>query len=159
MSSNWQNSVEFPTICRICNHATISSKLPFWFTEVVILKLKKSIFYQLQHFWSLKIQFLIKELYLHYFPHSKMAISEFKDGHFRIQKWPFWRKRAWLQILEWGSNSTISYLTFDTHDSPGAVFIWKREIYRPRLLVCLDKPFHNKHLKKLRQRYRHYSIK
>ena len=53
-----------------------------------------------------------------------MAISEHKNGHFE-------EKRRWLQIVELGSNSTIFFLTFDTHDSPGAVFIWKREIYRP----------------------------
>ena len=58
-----------------------------------------------------------------------MAISEYKNGHFE-------GIREWLQILEWGSNSTIFYLTFSTHDSLGAVFIWKWEIYRPHLLVC-----------------------
>ena len=57
-----------------------------------------------------------------------MAISEHKNGHFE-------EIRGWLQILELGSNSTIFYLLFDTHDSPGAVFIWKWEIYRPYLLV------------------------
>ena len=69
------------------------------------------------------------KLYLNYFPHSKMAISEHKNGHFE-------EIRGWLQILELGSNFTIFYLLFDTHDSPGAVFIWKWEIYRPYLLVC-----------------------
>ena len=59
-----------------------------------------------------------------------MAISEHKNGHFE-------EIRGWLQILELGSNSTIFYLLFDTHDSPGAVFIWKWEIYRPYLLVCI----------------------
>ena len=51
-----------------------------------------------------------------------MAISEHKNGHFD-------EIRGWLQILELGSNSTIFYLLFDTHDSPGAVFIWKWEIF------------------------------
>jgi len=57
-----------------------------------------------------------------------MAISEHKNGHFE-------EIRGWLQILELGSNSTIFHLLFDTHDSPGAIFIWKWEIYRPYLLV------------------------
>ena len=68
------------------------------------------------------------KLYLNYFPHSKMAISEHKNGHFE-------EIRGWLQILELGSNSTIFHLLFDTYDSPGAVFIWKWEKYRPYLLV------------------------
>ena len=72
------------------------------------------------------------KLYLNYFPHSKMAISEHKNGHFE-------EIRGWLQILELGSNSTIFHLLFDTYDSPGAVFIWKWEKYRPYLLVCLNK--------------------
>ena len=59
-----------------------------------------------------------------------MPISEHKNGHFK-------EIRGWLQILELGSNSTIFYLLFDTHDSPGAVFIWKWEKYRPYLLVCV----------------------
>ena len=59
-----------------------------------------------------------------------MAISEHNNGHFE-------EIRGWLQILELGSNSTIFYLLFDTHDSPGAVFIWKWETYRPYLLVWL----------------------
>ena len=69
------------------------------------------------------------KLYLNYFPHSKMAISEHKNGHFE-------EIRGWLQILELVSNSTIFHLLFDTYDSPGAVFIWKWEKYRPYLLVC-----------------------
>ena len=57
-----------------------------------------------------------------------MAISEHKNGHFE-------EIRGWLQILELGSNSTIFYLLFDTNDSPGAIFIWKWEIYRTHLLL------------------------
>ena len=57
-----------------------------------------------------------------------MPISEHKNGHFE-------EIRGWLQILELGSNSTIFHLLFDTYDSPGAVFIWKWEKYRPYLLV------------------------
>ena len=49
-----------------------------------------------------------------------------------------------MQILEWGSNSTIFYLTFDTHDSPEAVFIWKWEIYRLHLLLCIPYASANK---------------
>ena len=30
----------------------------------------------------------------------------------------------------------IFHLTFDAHDSPGAIFIWKWQIYRTHLLVC-----------------------
>ena len=37
-----------------------------------------------------------------------MAISEYKNGHFE-------EIRAWLKILEIGSNSTIFYLTLDNH--------------------------------------------
>ena len=59
-----------------------------------------------------------------------MPISEHKNGHFE-------EIRGWLQILELGSNSTIFHLLFDTYDSPGAVFIWKWEKYRPYLLVCI----------------------
>ena len=69
------------------------------------------------------------KLYLNYFPHSKMAISEHKNGHFE-------EIRGLLQILELGCNSTIFHLLFDTYDSSGAVFIWKWEKYRPYLLVC-----------------------
>ena len=78
---------------------------------------------------ALKHYFWYVKLYLNYFPHSKMAISEHKNGHFE-------EIRGWLQILELGYNSTIFHLLFDTYDSPGAVFIWKWEKYRPYLLVC-----------------------
>ena len=45
-----------------------------------------------------------------------MAISEYKNGHFE-------EIAAWSQILQIVGNSTLIYLSFDTHDSPGAVFI------------------------------------
>ena len=32
---------------------------------------------------------------------------------------------AWSQILQIVGNSTLFYLSFDIHDSPEAVFIWK----------------------------------
>ena len=32
---------------------------------------------------------------------------------------------AWLQILQIVGNSTLFYLLFDNHHSPGSVFIWK----------------------------------
>ena len=65
-----------------------------------------------------------------------MPISEHKNGHFE-------EIRGWLQILELGSNSTIFHLLFDTYDSPGAVFIWKWEKYRPYLLVWLSLVLNN----------------
>ena len=45
-----------------------------------------------------------------------MAIPEYKNGHFE-------EMAAWSQILQTMGNSTLIYLLFDTHDSPGAVFI------------------------------------
>ena len=45
-----------------------------------------------------------------------MAIPEYKNGHFE-------EIAAWSQILQIVGNSTLFYLSFDTHDSPGAVFI------------------------------------
>ena len=47
-----------------------------------------------------------------------MAISVNQNGHFE-------EMGAWLQILQILENSTLFYLLFDTHDSPGSVFIWK----------------------------------
>ena len=32
---------------------------------------------------------------------------------------------AWSQILQNVGNSTVFYISFDTHDSPGSVFVWK----------------------------------
>ena len=46
-----------------------------------------------------------------------MAIPEYKNGHFE-------EMAAWSQILQMVGNSTLIYhLSFDTNDSPGAVFI------------------------------------
>ena len=45
-----------------------------------------------------------------------MAISEHKNGHFE-------KMAAWSQILQIVGNSTLIYLSFDTHDSPGAVLL------------------------------------
>ena len=45
-----------------------------------------------------------------------MAIPEYKNGHFE-------KMAAWLQILQVVGNSTLIYLLFDTHDSPGAAFV------------------------------------
>ena len=45
-----------------------------------------------------------------------MAIPEYKNGHFE-------KMAAWLQILQIVGNSALSYISFDTHDSPGAAFI------------------------------------
>ena len=47
---------------------------------------------------------------------SKMAIPEYKNGHFE-------EMAAWLQILEIVGNSTLIYLLFDTHDIPGHLCI------------------------------------
>ena len=131
VSNNRENSVEFPTICRICNHAPISSKWPFWFTEMAILWLKKyfsSIATYLEPKNTIFDQQIVFKLFSNYFQHFKMAITEYKNGHFE-------EIRAWFQILDWGSNSAIFCLKFDTHDSPRVVFIWKWEIFRPHLLV------------------------
>ena len=32
---------------------------------------------------------------------------------------------AWSQILQIVGNFTVFYLSFDTHDSPGSIFVWK----------------------------------
>ena len=45
-----------------------------------------------------------------------MAIPEYKNGHFL-------KMAGWSQILKIVGNSTLIYLSFDTHDNPGAVFI------------------------------------
>ena len=37
----------------------------------------------------------------------------------------YFKMAAWSQILQIVGNSTVFYLSFDTHDSPGSVFIWK----------------------------------
>jgi hypothetical protein len=47
-----------------------------------------------------------------------MAISVNQNGHFD-------EMGTWLQILQIEGYSTIFYLLFDTHDSPGSVFKWK----------------------------------
>ena len=47
-----------------------------------------------------------------------MAISKYKNGHFE-------EIGASSQILQIVTNSTLFYLSFDTHDIPGSVFIWK----------------------------------
>ena len=58
-----------------------------------------------------------------------MAIPEYKNGHFE-------EMAAWSQILQIVGNSTLIYLSFDTHDSPGAVFIKKWEKFSPTVPVC-----------------------
>ena len=47
-----------------------------------------------------------------------MAIRGYKNGHFE-------EMAAWSQILQIVGNSTVFYLSFDTHDSPGSVFVCK----------------------------------
>ena len=44
----------------------------------------------------------------------KMAILVNQNGHFEYMG-------VWLQILQIVGNSTLFYLSFDTHDSPGSV--------------------------------------
>jgi hypothetical protein len=68
-----------------------NAKRLFWFTEMAILRLKK--YFSSIATYCLSLQFLINELHLNYFPLSKMAISEYQNGHFE-------EIRAWLQILE-----------------------------------------------------------
>ena len=46
-----------------------------------------------------------------------MAISVNQNGHFD-------EMGAWLQILQIEGHSTIFYLLFDTHDSPGSVRVY-----------------------------------
>ena len=57
-----------------------------------------------------------------------MAIPEYKNGHFE-------EMAAWSQIPQIVGNSTLLYLSFDAHDSPGAVFIEKWEIFSPNVPV------------------------
>ena len=45
-----------------------------------------------------------------------MAIPEYKNDHFE-------KMAAWSQILQIVGNSTLIYLSFDTHNSPGAIFV------------------------------------
>ena len=47
-----------------------------------------------------------------------MAISVNQNGRFE-------ELGAWMQILQIVANSTVFYLLFDNHDSPGSIFIWK----------------------------------
>ena len=47
-----------------------------------------------------------------------MAISVNENGHFE-------EMGAWLQILQIVWHSTLFNVQFDTHDSPGSIFIWK----------------------------------
>ena len=58
-----------------------------------------------------------------------MAISVNQNGHFE-------EMGAWLQILQIVGNSTLFYLLFDTHDSPGSVFILKY-VQESNLIVCI----------------------
>ena len=45
-----------------------------------------------------------------------MVIPEYKNGHFE-------EMAAWSQILQIVGISFLIYLSFDTHDSPEAVFV------------------------------------
>jgi hypothetical protein len=48
---------------------------------------------------------------------------------------------AWSQILQIVGNSTLIYLSFDTHDSPGAVFVLKWEMFSPNVPVCASSEY------------------
>ena len=43
---------------------------------------------------------------------------------------------AWSQILNIVGNSALFYLSFDTHDSPGSVFIWKSKFTIYKIWKC-----------------------
>ena len=47
-----------------------------------------------------------------------MGVSVNQNNHFE-------EMGAWFQILQLAGNSTLFYQSFDTHDSPGSVFVWK----------------------------------
>ena len=69
-------------------------------------------------------------MFSNYFQYSKTANLLYKNDCFE-------EICAWSLILEKESNSTTTfYLIFDTHDSPGFVFIWKWKSYSHQLLVC-----------------------
>ena len=58
-----------------------------------------------------------------YFLSLKIAISVNQNGHFEEME-------SWLQILQIMGNFTLFYLLFDTHDSPGSVFIWNFNFFQ-----------------------------
>ena len=122
VSNNRQNSVKFPSICRICNNAPISSKWPFWFTEMAILKLKKY-FLSIATYLKPKKTIFDQQIVFNFF-------STHKNGHFRIQKFPFWRNKGM------DANSGMKECTYNIWH-PWQ--LWSRlhmESYRPHLLVC-----------------------
>ena len=86
VSNDRQNSLELPTICKICNHAPISSKWPHS-SITTFLEPKNTNF----------------DMCINYFSYSKMAISKCKNGHFE-------EIGALLQILQIMGNSTLFYL-------------------------------------------------
>ena len=77
---------------------------------------------------------MTNQLFVNFFQNSKMAIPEYKNGHFE-------EIGGWSQILQIIGNSPLLYLSFDTHDSPGSIFIWKWENFSPHLLVWQDESF------------------
>ena len=81
--SMFKHPVEFASICRICNLAPIPSKGPFWFTEMVILRLKKY-FSSIATYLEPKNSIFDRWILFNFFFHTLKC-------HFRIQKWPFWR--------------------------------------------------------------------
>ena len=109
---NWYDII---LLFSICNHASISSKWLFWFTETAILSTKK--------YFSLIATYLEPQNSIFDSRNVFEPFSTFWNGHFRLQNGHFEEIRAWLQILDLGSNSRISYIIFDTHDSAG---LWSR---------------------------------
>ena len=64
---------------------------------------------------------------------------------FNALKWPFHNTKmaGWSQILQTVGNFNLIYLSFDTHDSPGAVFILKWEIFSLNVPVCETSSTHS----------------
>ena len=89
----------------------------------------KKYFLSIATYLEPKIQLRPDVTFANYFHYSKTANVLYKNDRFE-------EVGAWPKILEKEPNSTIFYLIFDTHDSPGFVFIWKCKSYSHQLLVC-----------------------
>ena len=63
----------------------------------------------------------IKMIYPHFF--SKNVFLDSKYVVIDENYFFYFKMAAWLQILKIVGDSTLFYLSFDTHDSPGSVFI------------------------------------
>ena len=58
-----------------------------------------------------------------------MAILVYLNGYFE-------KMAAWSQILQIVGNSTLFYRSFDTHDSPGSVFVYVEGQIYYRIWKC-----------------------